>query len=441
MTQHEGSPGLIAGLIAHTSRLDADIDLITVAGADGFLFEQGGSGLAGRGVAARIALPEGPGRLDAAARLTHEVLAGVETRDEVGRMGCGPIAFAAFPFEDDVAAELIVPSLVVGRSDDGTRWVTTVRPGDATCLDATGGGRGGPDSTANDGETAVRALAEAASDAGMEPSCFTVRAVQEPEAWCEAVSEAVRVMTTGGLDKVVLAREVLVEADTPLRVTDILRRLRVAYPSSMLYAIAGFIGASPELLVSRTGDVVRSHPMAGTAPRRGDPALDAHQAASLLASSKDRDEHQITIDMVLDAILPFCSYVDSEPEPTIISVANVHHLASMVEGRLSSPAASVLTLVAALHPTPAVCGQPRSDALDLIHKLEPFDRGPYTGPVGWVDAQGNGRFAVAIRCATIEGNRARLFAGNGIVAGSDPLTELSETRSKLQAMLSAIVRP
>ncbi len=427
MTKRSG----MTKLIAHTTRLDADIDLITVSGAYGFLFEQGGAGLAGRGVAQRVTLPEGPGRLDTAARLTHEVFAGIEIRDDVGRMGSGPVAFAALPFEDDVPAELVVPSLIVGRSDDGTRWVTTVRPADDS----------GSDDTEGTGDQAVRALAEDAHDVGAEPSSFTVRAMQEPEAWCEAVGEAVRAMTSGQLDKVVLAREILVEADAPFRVADILRRLRNAYPSSMLYAIAGFIGASPELLVSRSGDVVRSHPMAGTAPRQGDPAVDARQAASLLASSKDRDEHQITIDTVLDAILPFCSYVDSEPEPTIISVANVHHLASLVEGRLSSPAASVLTLVGALHPTPAVCGQPRGEALDLIHKLEPFDRGPYTGPVGWVDAQGNGRFAVAIRCATIEGNRARLFAGNGIVAGSDPHTELAETRSKLQAMLSAIVRP
>ncbi len=427
MTSHGGPPNLIA----HTTRLDADVDLIAVAGVDGVLFEQGGAGFAGRGVATRITLPEGPGRLEVAAELTREALSGIETHDEVGRLGCGPIAFAALPFEDDCPAELIVPSLIVGRSEDGARWVTTIQPADAVPTDI----------VTAEGDLPSGALGAPVAETGAEPASFTVRAAESPEAWCAAVGEAVRVMATGGLDKVVLAREILVEADAPLNTADILQRLRLAYPSSMVYAIGGFIGASPELLVSRNGDVIRSHPMAGTAARRGDAAVDAHQAASLLASSKDRDEHQITIDMVLDAVLPYCSYVDSEPEPSIISIANVHHLASLVEGRLSSPPVSVLTLVGALHPTPAVCGRPRSDALDLIHKLEPFDRGRYAGPVGWVDAQGNGRFAVAIRCAEITGNQARLFAGNGLVAGSDPRTELAETRSKLQAMLAAIVRP
>src|SRR5581483_5901630 len=143
-------------------------------------------------------------------------------------------------------------------------------------------------------------------------------------------------------------------------------------------------------------------------------------------------EHQITIDMVLDALLPFCSYVDSEPEPSVMTLANVQHLATLVEGRLSTPAAPVLELVTALHPTPAVCGWPTAAARQVIAELEDLDRGRYTGAVGWVDAHGNGRFGVAIRCAEIDGTTARVFAGNGIVADSDPATELTETRAKLQ---------
>lgn len=413
-------------LVAHTTRLDADIDLITVAGAQGVLFEQSGAGLAGRGVAMRIKLPIGQDRLEAAAELTHQTLSHIETHDEVGLTGCGPLAFGALPFENDSPGEMIIPSLIVGRSDDGARWVTTIQPLD-----------GAPIST----EEQLQTLETPKPPTATNPTRFSVQAMQSPTSWCDGVAEAVKAMSSGSLDKVVLAREILIEADAPLIVSEILERLRIAYPSSMIYAVGGFIGASPELLVSRNGDVVRSHPMAGTAPRRGDPAVDARQAASLLASSKDRDEHQITIDMVLDAILPFCSYVDSEPEPSIVSIANVHHLASLVEGRLSLPPASVLSLVAALHPTPAVCGWPREVALELIQKLEPFDRGLYTGPVGWVDANGNGRFAVAIRCAEITGHQARLFAGNGLVAGSDPRTELAETQAKLQALLTAIVRP
>jgi menaquinone-specific isochorismate synthase len=209
----------------------------------------------------------------------------------------------------------------------------------------------------------------------------------------------------------------------------------------MLFSVDGFVGATPELLVSRVGDVVRSHPHAGTTPRTGDPEADARRAAALLASAKDRAEHQVVIDMVLDTLLSFTSYVDSEPEPSIVTLANVQHLASMVEGRLASPPADVLTLVAALHPTPAICGSPTDAARRLIAELEGYDRGRYTGAVGWVDARGDGRFGISIRCAEIDGRRARLFAGNGIVADSDPETELTETRAKLQAMLGAIVRP
>lgn len=406
-------------LVARTVRVRADVDLLAVAGAAGVVLSQGGNGLAGRGQALRIPLAVGPGRLTAAAANVASALAAIERHDEVGVPGCGPVGFAALPFADTVPASVVVPSLVVGRSDDGTRWMTTVAP------------EGSP----------VPAL-EAAQGSDCPPPCsYRVTTPRPPGAWCDAVAQAVAAIRTGKLVKVVLAREVEVEADADLAVGDILRRLAGTAPGAMVYAVDGLVGASPELLVSRSGDVVRSHPMAGTTPRSGDPAGDAQLAASLLASAKDRAEHQITIDMVLDTVLPFCSYVDSEPEPSIVAAGNVQHLASMVEGRLSSPPASALALVAALHPTPAVCGWPRAEALALIGELEDLDRGRYSGAVGWVDADGNGRFAVAIRGAELDGRRARLLAGNGIVADSDPDTELAETRSKLQAVLSAVVRP
>jgi len=181
--------------------------------------------------------------------------------------------------------------------------------------------------------------------------------------------------------------------------------------------------------------------MAGTAPRGGDPTTDQRLAASLLASTKDRAEHQITIDMVHDTLLPWCSYLDYEAEPSVVPVANVQHLATLVEGRLSQPPPSVLELVAALHPTPAVSGWPRDEAVAWIGSHEGFDRGLYAGTVGWADGRGNGTWAVSLRCAELSGAAARVVAGNGIVADSDPLTELAETRSKLQALLGALVRP
>jgi menaquinone-specific isochorismate synthase len=193
--------------------------------------------------------------------------------------------------------------------------------------------------------------------------------------------------------------------------------------------------------VARHGDVVRSHPLAGTAPRTGDPTTDAVTAAALIASTKDQVEHRVVIDVVHETLLPWCSYVDWEAEPSIVTVANVQHLGTLIEGRLSSPPPNVLELVEALSPTPALGGHPRAGALELIAAVEGMERGRYGGAVGWVDAAGNGTWAVAIRCAEISGARARLFAGGGIVADSDPHAELAETQAKLQAMLSAIVRP
>ena len=181
--------------------------------------------------------------------------------------------------------------------------------------------------------------------------------------------------------------------------------------------------------------------MAGTAPRLGDPAADAQLAARLLASSKNKLEHQYTIDTLIDGLLEFCSYLDSEAEPSIVAVANVQHLASYVQGRLSHPLPSVLDLVDALHPTPAVGGRPRAGALALLARLEPTARGRYGGPVGWVDAAGNGGFAVGLRGAEINGSTARCYGGGGIVAGSEPDAELVETQNKLQAILGALIRP
>ena len=392
---------------ATTRRVDADVDLLT---AGDLLFERNRLGLAGRGVALRVPLAEADAALTA-----------IDVDDEVGLPGCGPVAFGALPFDPGAPAELVVPVEVWGRADDGTRWHTVIT--DSPELEALGAG--------------YRRLLPRAS----QPSRFTVEPGRSPESWCELVEHATKAMADGSLRKVALARELVVTADAPFDRTSVLDRLRSTYPGCHLYSVDGFIGASPELLVSRAGDIVRSHPMAGTAARGGDPATDARLAASLLASAKDREEHQITIDMVHDTLLNWCSYIDYEAEPSIVPVANVQHLATLVEGRLSLPAPSVLDLVSALHPTPAVCGSPREVALAYILEHEGFDRGRYAGAVGWVDANGNGSWAVSLRCAALDGATARLYAGNGIVADSDPATELAETRAKFQAMLSALVRP
>jgi isochorismate synthase len=408
----------VTALLARTRRLDADVDLLGFAGRDGMLFERGRSGLAGRDCATRLPWPGGDPA--AAAGTVAEVLAGIEVDDEVRLPGCGPVAFGTLPFTPGASSELVVPAVVAGRADDGTRWITTI-------------GEAAPDADPPDLGTEVEQLPAVRR--------FTVTAQRDPEDWCALVERATKAMAGGTLHKVVLARQIDIAADRPIDRLAVLERLRSAYPGCHLVSIAGFVAASPELLVSVAGDIVRSHPMAGTAPRGGDPTTDQRLAASLLASSKDRQEHQITIDMVHDTLLPWCSYLDYEAEPSVVAVANVQHLATMVEGRLSQPAPSVLELVAALHPTPAVAGWPRDEAVAWIAEHEGFDRRRYAGTAGWVDSAGNGTWAVSVRCAEVDGSAARVWAGNGIVADSDPSTELAETRSKLQALLSAIVRP
>lgn len=439
-------------LVARSRRLDADVDLLAFAGADGFVFERARVGVAGRGAALEIPWPAGDPA--AAARGAAATLAAIDVDDQVGVPGTGPVAFGALPFVPGGAATLVVPEVVVGRAEDGTRWITVVSGAgpDAGGRGTPDGGRAGsgagrPDAALGGGPPLPDPDAPAPGDlvaprrAGPQPQRYTVASARSPEWWCALVERATKTMAEGAFEKVVLARQVDVTADRPLDRHAVLDRLRTGYPGCHIVGIGGFVAASPELLVSVGGDIVRSHPMAGTAPRGGDPATDQRLAASLLASATYRHEHQVTIDVVHDTLLGWCSYVDYEAEPSVVAVANLQHLATKVEGRLSRPTPSVLELVAALHPTPAVAGRPRDLAVDWIAANEEVDRGRYAGTAGWVDGAGNGAWAVSVRCAEIDGDRARLWAGNGIVADSDPAAELAETRVKLQALMSALVRP
>jgi menaquinone-specific isochorismate synthase len=301
-------------LVARTRPVDGALDLLALAGATGVLHERGGVGLAGRGVARRVPVGD-----------AEAVLASIGVDDAVGRPGTGPVAFGALPFDAAAPATVLVPELVWGRGDDGTAWVTTI-----------GTGTGEPD---------VEALCvPAATTSSAAPDQVTVTSVRPEAWWRDLVARATAEMRSAGpdgLSKVVLAREVLAEADQPFDRARILGRLRERYPGCFLFHVEGFLGASPELLVSRDGELVRAQPMAGTAPRGDDAAEDAALAAGLLASPTYRHEHQITIDMVYDTLLPWCSYLDYEAEPSIVSVANVQHLATLVEGRLSDPTPSI----------------------------------------------------------------------------------------------------
>jgi menaquinone-specific isochorismate synthase len=376
----------------------------------------------GTGSAAQIHLPAPwPENV----HLVAEALSQIQTLDEVSTPGSGPVAFGALPFDRSASANLVIPQIIYGHTAEGSRWRTEIAP------------TGGASTRAVTPEThseQSHALESAT------PSTVDLRSVRSAQDWCAAVQAATTRIKAGELTKVVLARELLVQTDTPISATQLYLRLLQLYPAALCFVIDGFVGASPELLVSRVGEIVRAHPMAGTTPRTGDVDLDQRRATELLSSQKNRKEHQITIDMVHETLLPWCSYLDAEPVPSVVAAGPVQHLASSVEGRLSRPTPNVLDLVAALHPTPAVGGWPREPALQLIAELEQAERGPYAGPVGWTDAHGNGAFAVGIRAVELSDCSARLFAGVGVVADSDPEAELEETRSKAQALLGAIVR-
>ncbi len=388
---------------------DSTVDLNDVAGGDGVLFVRNAIGVAGRGVAATVPVD------DAVA-----FLAGLEHDSTVP--GVGPIALGCVPFVPGSPADLVIPAVQFRKDAGGTTTVTIVGDSD---------------------EEIVRDALRRRDPAPATAASWSIRPVVDVDDYLAAVAAARDAVRAGELTKAVIARPIVVQSSEPIDVHAVLRRLRASFGSSFRYSIDGFIGASPELLVEVDGAAVRSHPLAGTAPRTGDVDNDARLAAELIASTKNQIEHRVVIDVVHDTLLPWASYLDWEPDPSIVTVANVQHLGTRMEGMLSQPGPSVIELVRALSPTPALGGHPRDAAIELIQRVEGFERGRYGGAVGWVDAAGNGTWAVAIRCAELSDDRrsARLVAGGGIVADSDPHAELAETQAKFQAMLSAIVRP
>jgi menaquinone-specific isochorismate synthase len=209
----------------------------------------------------------------------------------------------------------------------------------------------------------------------------------------------------------------------------------------MVFSVEGFLGASPELLIRLSGDVVESHPLAGTVARSGDVHGDEALVARLMGSPKARHEHRVVVDVIASALETLCAELNVPDQPSVLGLRNVSHLATHITGRLKPGGPSALELVAGIHPTPAVGGNPTDAAVRYLQKVEGFDRGGYAGPVGWVDARGDGAWAIGIRSADVSGADARIYAGNGIVAGSDPADELAETQLKLQALLAALVRP
>jgi menaquinone-specific isochorismate synthase len=258
-------------------------------------------------------------------------------------------------------------------------------------------------------------------------------------AWRDAVAEAVVSLRAGELDKVVLARAIEVTAASGLDGRAVAARLAARFPACFTFLCDGLVGASPELLIRRLGRHAESLVLAGTVRRGASPQEDAELERNLLASAKDAVEHRIAAESVREVLERVSADVVADPRPQLLRLANVSHLATHIDAWLPESAPSALALALQLHPTAAVGGTPRLDALTMIRRLESAPRGRYAAPMGWVDASGDGEFAIALRCAQLSGSVARLWAGAGIVAGSDPDSEVAETTAKFDAVLSALV--
>ena len=372
-----------------------------------------GGGLVGMGEAARFEIAPGPGRFERAQAAVASFFSSCEVQDEVEELGSGPVAFGAFSFDRNApGSALVVPQVVLG-SRRGRRWVTAVDGAAAPTLH--------PSSPAATPAERIRYAGSTMSELR----------------WLEIVAEAVAAIEDGELDKVVLARDLLVWSKAGFDLRVLAGRLATLYPQCFTFVFDGLIGATPELLVRRRGQEVESLVLAGSAARGRDEAADERLGLDLLHSAKDLDEHRPAVESVRSVLAEVCSELESDVEPFLLKLANLQHLATNLRGRLAS-AVSALELAGRLHPTAAICGTPTPAALELIHSLEGMERARYSGPVGWVSASGDGEWGIALRCAEMNGGRGRLFAGSGIVKGSLPEAELEETRLKLRAMQAAL---
>lgn len=389
--------------------------LLSEAGEDDFVFLGQGIGLVARGVAARLELPHGVKDVDALA-WAQSVVAAIPVEGAPGLPGTGPIALGAVRFDPSAPAALVIPKVVEAATTGGARFRTTLLAA----------GEAPPPRRSRDAPDQIS---------------YVLRSERSWADWRALIARAVADIKRGALEKVVPARVVSVETDQPISTVDVVRRMAVLHPSCTIFLLDGFLGASPELLLSRRGHGVLSFPLAGTQSHSADPASDREHGAMLLDSRKQRHEHQLVVDAVRAGLAPVCAALDVPATPSIVSLRNVMHLGTRIAGRLHDPPPGALELVARLHPTPAVCGTPRDVAAAWLREHERFDRERYGGAVGWVDARGDGDWVVGIRCAWVDGRNVRLVAGVGVVLDSVPDEELVETQLKLQAMLAAVVRP
>lgn len=387
----------------------------------------------GDAIVETVRIPAGAAALRSAAiaRAWRELAQDAEIDDELGLPGSGLVAFGALTFDEDSAANsiLVVPALVIGRHH-GRTWITRIRSSSASAPAPE------PQPTATEPRPEAATIAYGPHWAGtVGPGA------QSPQGYQDSVRRALERIAAGELSKVVLARDLTgsIPAGSDLR--RLVRALSTGYPDTWAFAVDGLIGASPETLVTVQQRTVTARVLAGTIGRGADADADTVASSHLASSTKDLDEHEYAVQSVLASLRPHTRALAASEQPFLLKLPNLFHLATDVEGELADGGSS-LDLVGALHPTAAVAGTPTSAAIAAIRELEPFDRGRYAGPVGWVDAAGNGEWAIALRCAQFTPAETDIavtaYAGAGIVAGSDPESELLETRVKFRPLVDAL---
>jgi salicylate biosynthesis isochorismate synthase/menaquinone-specific isochorismate synthase len=430
------APTVDPSAVAFASRRD---------GEPWFCFEQpdrGGAALATLGCVKRLT-GRGPGRFEQAATAWRDLAGRAEADAPDGPAGAGLVAVGGFAFADDggaaphwagfKAADLIVPEVAIARRGADVRLTLAVL---AAADDV-------PEELADRLEERSRSLSDRPLPL-LDPAPagrFHISSIAPPEHYEAAVARAVEEIRTGDFEKIVLAREVAVHAPADHDAAAVFGVLRAAFESCYVFCAgrgdAAFIAASPELLVRREGLRASTVALAGSTRRSADPAVDDHLGEQLMRSDKDREEQAIVARRIARALRPHAVWVTAPDEPAIVKVANIQHLATPIRAQLTHPR-SAIELAGLLHPTPAVGGEPHAAATRRIPALEGLDRGWYAGPVGWTDANEDGEFCVALRCALLRGREARLFAGVGVVRDSEPAAELAETEVKLGALLPVL---
>jgi menaquinone-specific isochorismate synthase len=380
---------------------------------DASAFLRNGQGLVGFGEAVRISA-HGPRRMQQLADEWRALVSKTKVDDQVHMPGSGLVAFGSFAFADDSSAEsvLVVPRVLLGVRD-GQRWVTSIVGED------------------------VNEFWNEKQNYSNESPVNLVDGLQTSDGFKQSVQNALQAITSDKVEKVVLARDVVAKVSASFDNRNALKKLWANYPNCWTYSVDGLFGASPELLVRVSHKQVSARVLAGTAGRGTDPGIDQAISSALMASSKNIAEHKFAVASMVEELKKFCTKVDADETPFSLQLPNVWHLASDVHAVLHDDA-SVLDIAAVLHPTAAVAGTPTLVARKLIGELEPFDRGRYAGPVGWIGADGDGEFAIALRGAQLSDGQITAYAGCGIVAESEPEAELTETELKFKPIREAL---